>query len=427
MNKLELFVAGCKEGRWRWRSWRSSLFTITALPANTKPELYDIDYKPTGAVFWNGTDWEKVEDHNDFSELYDNRALANFPADSVPNHPEPIQTTYGRMLFNHMVICYAFGTKIPFQHKVGPKDVVKLFVSDVVDGDFQPEEGDTKTYFYPSEVERFVQAMNEVTSLCPNISPTGTDRSLTTDPRVVELRNKLLAEFKDKLTPTNITHIQNELIKMDKQWLKDDDAVDFYLSGKAYNVCRKKMFLMHGIEASFQEGGNFDLIETSLSEGGDLTKITAKNNSIREGSYDRGNDTALGGEKVVFLQRIHQNTRINPGDCGTKLTEPRRLTESDWKNYVGMNIMLNGEVTPLTESLAKASIGKVVFLRRPILCKGDATNFCAACSSLVLSKRPRAIISEIASVASNIMAAYMSSMHGNELAVARYDFRTHIK
>lgn len=430
MNKLELFVAGCKAERWRWRTWRASLFAVTSLNLPDEDlEKYDIDYREDGAVWWTGTGWEKVEDHNEFEALYDNRALANFPADSIPSNKEPIQTTYGRMLYNWCVLYYAFGSKIPFQHKATQKSIVKLFTVNAVDDDYVAPEGSSEVYYTASEISRFVQASNEITSICSMISPTGTDKSLTTDPRVPQRRAELLEEYKDKLTPSNITHIQNELIAMDKAWLKNDDASDFYLSGSAYNIKRKKLFLMHGIEASFQENGKFDFIPTSLSEGGDLDQITAKNNSIREGSFDRGNDTAFGGAKVVFLQRIHQNTTVQEGDCGTPLVQPKLLQEYNKHQYLGMNIMVDGKVTPLTEQVVSENLGKVVMLRRPILCKGinNSSSYCASCTSLRMAKTPRAIISEIAAVASNIMSAYMASMHGTELAVARYNFKLHIK
>lgn len=426
MNRLELFVAGCKAERWRWRTWRASLFAVTTVNPNEDREMYDIDYRPEGAVWWNGNSWEKVDDHSEFEALYDNRALANFPADSIPNNPEPIQTTYGRMLYNWMVICYAFGKKIPFQHNTTQKKVTKLFSTNIVDDDFEPEANDTNTYFTATEVSRFVQASNEIVSICSYISPTGTDKSLTTDPNVKKRREELLKQYEGQMTPANITHIQNELIAMDKKWLAGDDASDFYLSGSAYTVKRKKMFLMHGIEASFQEGSNFDFIPTSLSEGGDLEKITAKNNSIREGSFDRGNDTALGGAKVVFLQRIYQNTKITDDDCGA-MAQPKLITEYNKRHYIGMNIMVDGKVIPFTEAVADANMGKVVQLRRPILCKNSAPNYCAACTSSKLAQTPRAIISDIAAVASNIMLAFMSSMHGNELAVSRFNFKNHIK
>lgn len=423
MKRLDLFILGMKHERWRYRLWRNSLFCVTGLPSGHDPLPYDLDYLPTGVVYFDPdtNKWEPVEDGQVDEALYNDRELAAFPAGSVPNHPDSIQTTYGRMLFNWMVVCYAFGTKIPFQHKVKPYDIVKQFVNDVVDEDADVPED--QRCFRPSEVERFIQALFEITSLCSYITPTGSVKTLSTHPDMIKERERLFKEHASKLhDPATITEIQNKLVDMDKAWLKGDDAEDYYISNSSYSVKRKKMFVMHGIEASFQSPGKFDLIPTSLSEGWDMSKLPAKYNAIREGSFDRGHDTALGGEKVTFLQRVYQNTKIIEGDCGTPLVDRRVLTKQNYQAYKGMNIMLDGKPVELTDQVAQAHIGKVVALRRPILCQAPLTDFCSVCTTRALAKNPRAIAAEIAAVGSGIMLAFMSSMHGVELAVAHYDF-----
>lgn len=439
MKKLDLFIAGCKAGRWKWRSWRISLFSVAELPlvgsemavdvefTPHEPEPFDINYTEEGTFWYNGESgqWEPVEDAVAGEALYDNRGLADFPADSIPNHPEPITTTYGRMLFNWLVMVYAFGNKLPFQEKATSKGIVKLFCERVLDDDEEPPK-DGKTYFTATEVQRFVKAMYELPSLCQYITPTGTEKTLTTHPDMVKRRTELLEKYKDNLTPANIAAIQNELIALDKEWLKDDEAMDYYLSGKAFSVKRKKMFVMHGIEASFQEDGKFTLIPTSLNEGGDLKNMVAKNNSIREGSYDRGADTAKGGEKVTFLQRVYQNTKIIPGDCGTKLTYKFIITEHNAHAYLGLNMVDAGKLVVLTPDLAKANYGKMIAIRRPLLCQASHTDYCECCTGPSLAKSPRGVASEIAAVGSDIMYAFMQSMHGTELAVAHFDFNTHL-
>lgn len=438
MKKLELFIAGCKAQRWKWRSWRISLFSVAELPLAEEggeleaeftphvPEPFDINYKDDGVYWFNGETkaWELVEDGVAGEPLYDNRGMASFPADSIPNHPDAIETTYGRMLFNWLVMVYAFGNKLPFQEKTTSKAIVKLFCERVIDDDETPP--DSKTYFTASEVQRFVKAMYELPSLCQYITPTGTEKTLTTHPDMIKRRTELLEKHKDNLTPAVIAEIQNELIELDKEWLKGDEAMDYYLSGKAFSVKRKKMFVMHGIEASFQEDGNFTLIPTSLDEGGDLKNMVAKNNSIREGSYDRGADTAKGGEKVTFLQRVYQNTKIIPGDCGTKLTYKFVINAQNAHAYYGLNMVEGNKLVVLTPELAKEHFGKVVAIRRPLLCRASHTDYCECCTGPSLAKSPRGVASEIAAVGSDIMYAFMQSMHGTELSVAHFDFNTHL-
>lgn len=429
MNRLELFLAGCKAERWKWRVWRASLFTVTILPDDHEVEPYDIRYTPEATEYYDpeSSTWLAVEGAVPMQPLYNDRELAQFPADSVHNHPAPIETTYGRMLFNWMVVSYAFGKKIPFQHKIKSTDLVKVFAPYAVDEDFQPEPGDNTTYYYPSEIERYVQALFEITSLCSLITPTGSVKTLSTHPDMAKVRAQLLEENKDRLNdPAVITEIQNKLIALDKEWLKDDNAMDYYLSGKSFSVKRKKMFVMGGIEASFQKPGEFALVQKSLNEGMDMDNIPALYNSIREGSFDRGHDTALGGEKVTFLQRIYQNTKIIPGDCGTTLTDYRLITQRNYAQFLGFNIIESGAPVELTHQNINSYIGKMVHLRRPILCQAPLTDFCSVCAGRALAKNPRAVAAEIAAVGSAIMGAFMSSMHGVELAVAHYDFNENL-
>ncbi len=434
MNKKKLFIEGCKRGRWKWRSWRISLFAPTNLPEDQELETYDLEYRKDG-IYWFTDDgeWEKLENHDPNEPLFQANEAVTFEESVIPSQNGKLETTYGRMLFNWMVIHYAFGEKLPYQQKVMPSDVVKQFIRHVVD---EPEldspvktsiDGKNSLEFYPSEIERFIKALFELTSLCPYITPTGSVKTLTTHPEMVKTRNQLLSKYKDQLDdPAVITMIQNELVELDKEWLKGDNAEGYYISNKSFTVKRKKMFVMHGIEASFRDGGEFDLIPTSLSEGGDMSKLVAKYNATREGSYDRGHDTALGGEKVTFLQRIFQNIKVVEGDCGTKVTHPLHLTEINHKAYIGMNIMVNGKVVELDADVVSNYFNKTVALRRPILCKMPLTDYCSVCATHALAMNPRAVAAEIAAVGSAIMSAFMASMHGVELAVSHYDYKQHL-
>lgn len=325
-----------------------------------------------------------------------------------------------------MVVSYAFGKKIPYVQKVMPTDIEKMFIDHFVD---EPDDGhDLKDdEYYPSEVERFVKALFELTSLCQYITPTGSIKTLTTHPEMIKTRNMLLEKYKDHLDdPAYVTMIQNELVALDKEWLKGDNAEGYYSSGKDFSVKRKKMFVMHGIEAAFRDDGGYDLIPTSLSEGWDMSKLVAKYNAVRQGSYDRGSDTALGGEKVTFLQRIAQNILVQPGDCGTPLRYHTVLTKDSVKRYETMNMEVDGKLMPINAETTKSLMGKEVAIRRPILCKQSHADFCSACVGGLFSKNDRSIANEIPIVGTRIMLAFMKSMHGVELSVAHYDYTKHL-
>lgn len=427
MTPHDIFVAGCLANRWKWRSWRISLFAVSLLPDDHDSEVYDIDYRTDGVYWYNEQrEWVKLEGVDPLQPILDNRKMAKFKAGDIGNHPEAIETTYGRALFNWMVIHYAFGTKIPFQHYTNTNNVTKLFIKDVVD---IPEEGVARldNKFYPDEVARYVKALFELTSLCPYITPTGSTKSLTTHPDMLKVRDALIEKYKDKLDDqTTIVKIQDELVALDRQWLSDDDAADFYLSDKDYTVKRKKMFGMSGVESAFREDGSFTFIPKSLEEGWDMDNLPAIYNSTREGSLDRGLNTAKGGEKVTLLQRMFQDLRILKGDCGTKRVHKFVLTKDNWRNYINMNIVKGTGLVRLTEEVAKENFGQMISLRRPILCQQPDGDHCSACAIESLARDPSAGAAEISAIGSRIMLAYMSAMHGIELSVNEYIPELHI-
>lgn len=436
MNKHDFFVEACKAHRWKWRAWRISIFAVTrrqppiegALPSiDDELETYDLDYRRDG-TYWYSKEldtWSPLEDAVPLKPLFAAATLADFKEGDIPLSGAPAQTTYGRMLFNWLVIYYAFGTKIPFQHRIKPTDLVKVFAPHTVHE--RAEVDDESKIFRPSEIGRYVQALFELPSLTPYLTPTGSEKILRTHPDMAKLRAKLIKEAGDRINdPVVITEIQNKLIALDKEWLATDEARLYYLSGKDYSIKRKKMFVMHGIEGAFSEKGEFTFIPKSLDEGWDMNNLPAINNAIREGSYDRGVDTALGGEKVTFLQRIYQNAKVIPGDCGTKIVDRRVLRRSNYKIYIGFNMVTPNGLVRLTNDNAESYIGKIVSLRRPILCKSPYMDFCEQCATVELARSPRAVASEISAIGSEIMGAFMSSMHGVELAVSEYSIEEHI-
>lgn len=427
MNRTEFFIAACKHERWRWRSWRISIFTLTRPPKDYEPIAYDINYREDGVYYFSEEGkWELIEGSRPNVALLSDRELAFFPDGSIPNHKGDLETTYGRVLFNWMVVHYSFGTKIPFTTSL--KDVINTYTSNTKD---EPQDGNYEDdAFYPSEIRRLTESVYEITSLCEYIAPTGTVKSLTTHPEMQKRRDAMIAEKMKKgpLTQNDIVELQDACIELDKEWLSDGPDADYYIDSKSFSVKRKKMFVMQGMETAFKEPGDFEFIPASLMEGIDLSadKIVAVHNSVREGSYDRGADTALGGAIVNILQRIFQNHKIIEGDCGTKLSYNLLIRDYDANDYIGYNAIVNDELVEITKGFIKENMGKVVAIRRPILCKAGHTDFCAACAGRALARQPRAVASEIVDIGSRIMYAFMQSMHGVSLSVAEYDFNVEL-
>lgn len=259
--------------------------------------------------------------------------------------------------------------------------------------------------------------------------PSATARTMTTDPRIPELRAKLLNKYKDTLHESaTVVKIEQELIAMDKEWMKNDpDGGDgFYIYGKSYDVVRKKLFLMHGIETAFKDGADIDLVTNNLNEGWDIDKLPTMVNSLREGAYNRGRDTALGGEAVKFLGRVFQNTTIVEEDCGSNLGWSKSITEDNYMGFIGFFKIVPKGSEELTEASLKASVGKSLTIRTPMMCKTPRTGFCVACMGRRNAINPTALGLLAADVGSQMMGIFMAMMHGRSMKVARYSFKDSI-
>ena len=422
MDRREWYVKACQAGAWKRLIWRLSIFTVSIFPEDKEPDEYDIDYRDKDAYTYIGGEWVKLTGVPKDESIFVPETVITLNSDEYPRLKETIKTTAGRYLYSWMVLQYAFGDKFLYTNtELEPNEFSRRLYGMCLEYDDSDLEGkDVADVVYPSQVGRFVQAVLETAPMCMGIVPTGTLRSLETHPDMYKVRDELLLKYRDELDdPAVIVKIQKTLDDLDAEWLSGDQSIDFFRSKKS-RMRRRKLFIMHGIESAFRTDGKYDLITTSLIEGGDLNKLVAKFNSVREGSYDRGAETAKGGEQVRIIQMIFQNHKIVPGDCGTKLFYRAYITPINVTRYVGMTEVIDGKRSTLTAERLKSRVGKYVDIRRPILCQMPHVDTCAGCASAAKAEQPRAVAADIASGASNVMGAAMSSMHGSDTTVSEF-------
>lgn len=433
MTKVEYLLAACKSGAWKRLVWRMGIFNVCVFPTEGEgPSQYDLTYIDGMPHYWESSDddspgeWIAISDGVKDEEMFFPETVLALPKDGYPGLEEDITTTVGRYVLNWIVIYFAFGTRLPYLRDGGPMAYAKVMYERCLENeDDNPEDEDA---IRPSMVGRFVNGLSELAPMAKAISPTGTLRSFQVHPDAYKIRDALLLKHKDELdNPAVIATIEKALDELDKEWLSGDQSVQFYASKKAV-MRRRKLMLFYGIESSFHEGTDFTLIPTALVEvdKAGMENLVAKYNSIREGSFSRGAETAKGGEQVRIIQMIFQNHRIVPGDCGTKLTHAVLFTQVNFERYVGMNAVVDGKVKPIDKDWAKAQIGKIVRLRRPILCQMGHVDCCATCASAHKAEEPRAIAADISTAFSNIMGVAMAKMHGTENIVREFNPQLHI-
>lgn len=433
MKRVDFYIEALKNKAYLYKDWVISAFAVTRSQvdeehSHTAYRLYTIRYGIYGTEVYvptsEGDTWVTISDVPPMVPLFAAADPLKVTPEMIPNCKEPVDSTYGDLLFNWMVLVEPFDTRIEYQ--VGPVSISKIeriiakkLVDDEIVSGRKPAPDEIPVEMYM----RFGRCMGALAGFVQVFVPTLSPKALTTDPAIRERRQQLLEENADRLhDPVVVSRIQNELIAMDKEWIKGDPSEGFLLSNKTYGTARKRMFLIHGPEAGFNEGGNAELVVNSLNEGWDTDKIVAMFNSTRAGSFYRGALTALGGEAVKFFMRVFQNVGISEDDCGSRLGVLRTIEKGQGEYYAGLWEITPNGVAEIDEARAKSLEGKQVLTRSPLFCKTGSTDFCAKCVGQALAAIPHAISSENTSVASKFMDIMMASAHAKELKTAKLDF-----
>lgn len=425
MLKRDFFLKACNAGAYRHKHWVLSAFSIMR-PHETDGETY-----PYQIV--QGKDLYHFVDPDNAMELtpLDDSPVGQPPfvfldridlkAGEVPNLKSAVTTTYGNVLFNFNVLVYAFGDKIEFvTGRVNLKKIEAEIERRLTSDGKEPREG-VEVPIYVSEYLEYVDAALATVGYTQLCVPSATRKTMTRDPRIPEKRKELLEKYKDSLNdPATVAKIDAELIEMDREWMKGDPGEGFYIKDKSYNVVRKKAHLFHGAESGFSDGPNVDVVQNSLSEGWDIEKLPAMVNSLREGSYNRGAMTALGGESAKTLTRIFQNARVMEEDCGSTMGMRKVVTRDNHQKYIGFYRIIPSGTEELSEKNIEKYIGKTITLRSPMFCKTPKTGFCVRCMGRQNSQNPNALGSLVSQVGSQFMGVLMASMHGKALKTAEF-------
>lgn len=332
------------------------------------------------------------------------------------------ETTWGDLIFNSRALVYACGDIIPYMEgPVSLKKISQHFAKTMKDEvpDAEKEPGQ----LYISNWLRLGKAIGDLAGY-EMFVPSITEKSITPPDNRDELRNSLIEKYKDQLDdPVIQSKIQNEMVASYKERIKGDPSEGFIYKTKSINTALKRMVLIHGPEAGFNEGGRATLILNSLQEGIDVTKYPDMVNSLRAGSYYRGALTALAGEDVDLMGRIFQNARILPGFCGTTET-------FEWvidKRRIGRTIFDEGEKVTLSEENIERYEGKVYGIYSPLYCKAARGDICTVCAGEKIAAYPESIGSMVGEIPSKMMAIMMASAHAKELKTTPLDVENFLR
>lgn len=434
MNKLAFFLAAMSAGEYRRRAWVISAFALTQEAPDAwkaEPYPYRIVQRATGHLYVNPQNTSEllpIEDTVGTEPPFKIKDRFALTAGQIPNVSKDLETNYGNLLFNYIACIYAFGTKIPYlEGRVSPSQLEGIILPRLVDdpapGTHPPESAQSVAPIYVSEYLRFADAMFNLVGLTQICVPATTRKSMLAPPGIVELKERLLKENEGRLhDPAVIAEIQKQLIAYDREYLKGDLAEGFLITGKAFNVVRSKLFGMHGAEVGLAETVDVDLIRNSLSQGWDIDKFPAMNNSARAGSYNRGAQTMLGGESVKWLLRASSNMSVTQDDCGSMMGIDVAVTKDRLGWITGFS-----EITPegpvrITPESAGSYLGRRIAVRSPMYCNLPKTDYCKVCVGERLAVNPNALSAAISEYGSAFLSMFMAAAHGKQLTTAKLEF-----
>ena len=333
-------------------------------------------------------------------------------------------TTYGIALVNWVCIIFPFKGKVPFQNngkRFSPGDIESLIETRLTDTPKEGAPSDPKCIYVDEHVQ-YMQGVQYLEQFASIFTPAGSEKTLTCSPEYTKRKNELFEQYKDQLDdPAVLARISEELVAIDKAWMKGDIGERTLISKKDFGIVRRELFGFSGGNQGFA-GETIPGIKNSLSDGWDINKFPDYNNALRVASYDRGFQTAFGGYQYKQIIRATSNTQVTIDDCGVKYGIPVQLEALNLKSLLGLNIVTKEGFETLTAENSSKYLGKVVQFRSPAACKATETDYCAACVGTRLGVNKTALSGAMASVASTFQNIYMQAAHGKELLTADYQF-----
>lgn len=203
-------------------------------------------------------------------------------------------------------------------------------------------------------------------------------------PEVTKRKKQLLAQYKEEIANGDVTvatKIQEELINLSKELLKDDQVIELYDSGArgAFdNAYRQDQLIKGPIYNAANK--RYEIMTNSLYEGADKTDLAAFANAVVAGQYPKAIGTATSGYSAKKINAALQSEVLDErgSDCKSKFPEDVTLTKKNASLYKYHYVIDNGKPVRLDDSTFSKYIGKTVKMRMPSTCTGSKIcNVCA--------------------------------------------------
>ena len=412
------------------KKWYITCFAIPLL----KDEQYNINDKQQYSIvtkvdglYYLDYDQEnnlvpvRIDDYKKDSPLFNFQELIDVDSSWLPTIKSKLQTKIGVLIVNALVIYPSLGNKVEYINtKIKVSDIESLLVTRVKNDDVATEK-DIRV----SEMINCIDRLNFLTSLSTLINIAATPKAITPPPNIAEIKKQLLKKYEGQLDdPVKVVELENELAKIDNEYMADDPAANNIFNKKS-KTARKKMYLMFGEAGDFVTTKENRVVLPSLSEGIDTSSevFPLYMNDLRSGSFDRGASTALAGYSYKILQRSLSGLTILDKPCNTTRGIKRLITKNNYKKLIGRQIKQKGWVTIDDINIAKAYVDKEVEMRSTMYCTAPGNNVCYACMSENYKNTPAGITNLAAGISSVLLNLFLKKMHGSITEVIEIDMK----
>lgn len=427
LDYKQLFSLVIKERLLNKIEYVQALFTIPFMSNNTyKSKVLDIKDNKILITLSSGT-YELNYYKFPILDYLDNVIIS--PEDFKSLEVE-VETSIGIAMSNYLIIELPFNGKIDFVTGTITSKLENTIAERLVSNNYKfKDEKESKTKILVSELINYIDNCEYIKTWNRFFVVAASRKTLLPPEGITEKKKELVKAMLKDLGPdafkdqVNIIKLEEELKKIDAEWLKDDPTMGIVTSGKVLNNSRKELFLSMGGIPSFDEDGELSFVLNSLLEGwpDDPEMLSAMFNSLRAGSLARALDTQYGGLFAKIILRAIGSYIVKPDfDCGTKLGKDIDVDNNNFKDIIYRNIIDNNNTILVeSEDIAKTFIGKKLIIRGPETCASPGETYCGYCVSKLLRENPDGIKNEVTTVTSIVLNESMKKMHNTTKSAVR--------
>ena len=235
--------------------------------------------------------------------------------------------------------------------------------------------------------KRFCKRCQKFMPFVSILSPNHSMNMLTITKKINKYKAELIAENQEAVNNGDVMvvdKISKELLDYARELLKDDPAMDMFLSGArgSFENNFKNMYIMRGSVQDPDPRKSYNIITSNYIDGVSKEEYSKLANTLAAGPYSRSKKTELGGYwEKLFLTAFQHVVLLDPGsDCKTTRHITMKVTDKNI-NSIMYSYVINadGNLTEITSENKNKFIGKTVKLRFSSMCeaKNGICNKCA--------------------------------------------------